>query len=137
MILIRQRVPADDRLIYSSWLHSWFTAFRIPETTNGRNAMIKTVGQRLANGKTLVVCPAGDESVILGWLCHEGMVLDYAYTREQSRREGICRRLCEQAFREQPFTCINPTPRFARIAHRLGCMIREQESTWPTPAAET
>lgn len=125
MILIRRRIANDDRMIFSNWLRSWFCAFQLPETTNGRLALIETIKSRLANGTTLVVCPGDDENTILGWLCFHDRALDYAYTREASRREGICKALCAEAFGPMPFTCQNPTPRWKLIGPKLGCTTQE------------
>ncbi len=125
MILLRPREPNDWRFIVSSWLRSYN-----PETlSNERYAEErKRIEALLRSGTALVACEADDRDTILGWVCARGDELLYAYTKDGARRQGVCRLLCRSIFRNHPkFFCQNPTPRFEKIADKLGCEIRGQE----------
>lgn len=134
-IVIRKRTTQDDSFIYSSWIRSKAKAFAVRETAEWYRDQRGYVGRALERGHTIVAAPAEEESTILGWLNHHLAVLKYVYVRENVRLEGICRRLCREAFGDNFFCVYDPTPRFVQISKKLGCTLDPQQEAHNGKAA--
>jgi GNAT superfamily N-acetyltransferase len=90
---------ADDRnYVMATWLRSYVDSMPRSVTLPRRllwtehDRALKQILARPA-ARVLIAHPVGEDSIILGWLCAEGDVVHYVYTRDGCRRQGIAARM--------------------------------------------
>lgn len=128
MIVLRARVQADDPFVISSWLHSLADALKKRLNNHEFREERARIFELVKSSTVLVACSTDDRDTILGWACARGPELLYTYTKADSRRLGVCRLICQSIFRNHPkFFCQNPTPRFRKVAPKIGCEIPPEE----------
>lgn len=124
-LVFRPYEPEDRPFIESSWASSYYSACRVKDTLSPEDFHYfhRPLRERFFSRPTatvIVVSPAEDVDVILGWCAVEVLpncsVLHYVYVKSAFRRDyGIATELLARSLPRGPVLHTHLTPRAAQI----------------------
>ena len=103
-LLIRQAMSGDANLIINSWLASFRDGDMVQGVPNQiyYNRHHKVVESILSRATVTVLCDQSAPEVIFAWICWEnfenGIVIHYAYVKQEFRNARLMSRLIEAIF---------------------------------------
>jgi len=101
MIEVRPAKLQDLPLIFSTWLRSYRHSSQFAKKLSNdvffkwHHKVIERFIER--GGQILIAHATGDSEVILGYLCYEPSIVQYAYVKRAFRKMGIAKQLVEIA----------------------------------------
>ena len=107
-LLVRKAKAMDIPFLTNSWLESFREGFMVSAIPNRAYYAHhhQVIEQLLSKATTLIVCPAEEPDIIMGWICAEVMevydeankpvpalVIHYVYTKRTFRKAEVAKRL--------------------------------------------
>lgn len=104
-LVVREGTSHDRAIVANSWIRSYER--KRPEMCLGlvwRRGHSQVIDRILERATVLVAELREAPGEVLGWSCHEGDVLHYAYTKRDFRGAGVCQAVVSAACATMPAT---------------------------------
>jgi len=112
-IHLRDMRDEDTSLVFNSWLKSYRsqTEGRAMTNTTFYEGHTKVIDKILGSAAVKLAVDPEDTNEVYGFICYQGDILHYAYTKHRYRGLGILSYLLESVGGRSKFTTVTHLPR--------------------------